>query len=80
MLAEREQLLAQRDAEVHSLQQHLAELLGMPAAQAPALHRARYGQPGDEAATARIAALEVRCGDHWGQSPGARLHAVCLPV
>ena len=59
MLAEREQQLAQRDAEVQSLQRHLAQLLGMPAAEAPALHRARFGERDGDAAAARIAALEV---------------------
>ena len=63
-LTEREQVVAQRDAEVASLQAHLARLLGMPEADVPALHAARFGPqagaaPADRAAAARIAALEV---------------------
>lgn len=57
--------MAQRDAEVASLQAHLGRLLGVSDADVPALHRARFGpqtsaaQPPDRAAAARIAALEV---------------------
>ena len=54
MLSEREQLAADKEAEAQGLQRHLAQLLGMPQADVPMLHRARFG------AHARIAALEVR--------------------
>ncbi len=63
-LTEQEQAVAQRDAEVASLQAHVARLLGVPEADVPALHAARFGpqaatQLADRAAAARIAALEV---------------------
>ncbi|PRW61371.1 leucine-rich repeat containing [Chlorella sorokiniana] len=64
-LTEQEQAVAQRDAEVASLQAHLARLLGLPDADVPTLHAARFGpqpsaaQPADRAAAARIAALEA---------------------
>lgn len=63
-LTEQEQAVALRDAEVASLQAHVARLLGVPEADVPALHAARFcplvaTQPADRAAAARIAALEV---------------------
>ena len=65
-LTEREQLAADKEAEAQGLQRHLAQLLGMPQADVPLLHRARFGAQGsnssgaDQAAASRIAALEVR--------------------
>jgi hypothetical protein len=66
MLSEREQLAADKEAEAQGLQRHLAQLLGMPQADMPMLHRARFGahassgSSADQASAARIAALEVR--------------------
>lgn len=78
-LSEQEQVVAQRDAEVASLQAHLGRLLGVSDADVPALHMARFGpqtsaaQQPDRAAAARIAALEVR--KLPGRQPGLRMAA-----
>ena len=82
MLSEREQLAADKEAEAQGLQRHLAQLLGMPQADVPMLHRARFGAHGssgsgaDQAAASRIAALEV-CGA-W--QAGKATHARVMPV
>lgn len=74
MLSEREQLAADKEAEARGLQRHLAQLLGIPQADVPLLHRARFGAHGssgsgaDQAAAPRIAALEVR--GHGKQAKG----------
>ncbi|KAL4423912.1 hypothetical protein ABPG75_001213 [Micractinium tetrahymenae] len=54
MLAEREEAVSQKEAEAQDLQRHIAQLLGLPQADARLVHRAQYG-----GMDGRIAALEA---------------------